>query len=139
VAVSPRSERQLRHAERQEITTKSGKARRVPLTPELRDTLAAVLLDRRDDTGTVRPDAPVFGARYVENAYGRSRKTWTDSGLNPIDLHTARHTFASLMIAAGINAKALSDSWGTARSRSRSTCTATSCPAQRRRPRPWVA
>lgn len=37
---------------------------------------------------------------------------WTDAELEPIDLHTARHTFASLMIAAGVNAKALSDFMG---------------------------
>ncbi|HMS62214.1 MAG TPA: tyrosine-type recombinase/integrase [Solirubrobacteraceae bacterium] len=37
---------------------------------------------------------------------------WTDAELKPIDLHTARHTFASLMIAAGVNAKALSDFMG---------------------------
>jgi integrase len=29
-------------------------------------------------------------------------------GLNPIGLHECRHTFASLMIAASVNAKALS-------------------------------
>jgi integrase len=28
-------------------------------------------------------------------------------GLEPITLHAARHTYASLMIAAGVNAKAL--------------------------------
>jgi integrase len=31
-----------------------------------------------------------------------------DPALNPIGLHECRHTFASLMIAAGANAKALS-------------------------------
>ena len=30
------------------------------------------------------------------------------AGLNPIGVHEARHTFASLMIAAGVNARALS-------------------------------
>jgi integrase len=33
---------------------------------------------------------------------------WREAGLNPIGLHECRHTFASLMIAAGVNAKALS-------------------------------
>ena len=32
--------------------------------------------------------------------------------LEPIGLHEARHTFASLMIAAGVNAKALSTFMG---------------------------
>jgi integrase len=33
-------------------------------------------------------------------------------GLEPIGLHECRHTFASLMIAAGVNAKALSTYMG---------------------------
>lgn len=34
------------------------------------------------------------------------------AGLAPITLHEARHTFASLMIAAGVNAKALATYMG---------------------------
>jgi integrase len=34
-------------------------------------------------------------------------RAWRRVGLDPITLHEARHTFASLMIAAGVNAKAL--------------------------------
>lgn len=34
------------------------------------------------------------------------------AGLEPITLHEARHTFASLMIAAGVNAKALATYMG---------------------------
>jgi integrase len=33
-------------------------------------------------------------------------------GLDPIGLHECRHTFASLMIAAGVNAKALATYMG---------------------------
>jgi integrase len=36
------------------------------------------------------------------------RDAWTKAELEPIGLHEARHTFASLMIGAGVNAKALS-------------------------------
>jgi integrase len=35
-----------------------------------------------------------------------------DDALDPLGLHEARHTFASLMIAAGVNAKALSTIMG---------------------------
>jgi integrase len=35
-------------------------------------------------------------------------KVWKAAGLAPITLHECRHTFASMMIAAGVNAKALS-------------------------------
>ncbi len=38
----------------------------------------------------------------------RAAKAWEANGLTPISLHECRHTFASLMIAAGVNAKALS-------------------------------
>jgi integrase len=40
----------------------------------------------------------------------RARKAW--KGLQRITLHEARHTFASPMIAAGVNAKALSTYMG---------------------------
>ena len=37
----------------------------------------------------------------------RARAAWEAAGLEPITLHECRHTFASLMIAAGENAKAI--------------------------------
>jgi integrase len=37
---------------------------------------------------------------------------WRSAGLNRITLHECRHTFASLMVAAGVNAKALSTFMG---------------------------
>ena len=37
----------------------------------------------------------------------RADKAWKKAGLERITLHECRHTFASLMIAAGVNAKAL--------------------------------
>jgi integrase len=42
----------------------------------------------------------------------RSAAAWKEGELEPITLHEARHTFASLMIAAGVNAKALSTYMG---------------------------
>ena len=58
-------------------------------------------------------------------------RAWKTAELDPIGLHAARHTAASLMIAAGVNVKALStSSWATRRSRSRSTATGTCCPAR---------
>ena len=38
----------------------------------------------------------------------RAQRCWLAAGLDPITLHECRHTFASLLIAAGVNAKALS-------------------------------
>jgi integrase len=42
----------------------------------------------------------------------RADRTWKDAGLTRITPHEARHSYASLMIAAGVNAKALSSYMG---------------------------
>ena len=42
----------------------------------------------------------------------RAGRCWEAVGLRRITLHECRHTFASLMIAAGVNAKALSTYMG---------------------------
>lgn len=46
------------------------------------------------------------------NVGKRALTAWAHAGLAPIGLHECRHTFASLMIAAGVNAKALSTYMG---------------------------
>ena len=52
------------------------------------------------------------GTRAISPAAGTSRAdaAWPAAKLDRITLHEARHTYASLMIAAGVNAKALSTS-----------------------------
>ena len=53
--------------------------------------------------------------RRAHTAWERMNAKWRENELEPIDpitLHEARHTFASLMIAAGVNAKALSTYMG---------------------------
>ena len=42
----------------------------------------------------------------------RARTAWRAAGLEPITLHECRHTYAAFMIAAGVNAKALSTYMG---------------------------
>jgi integrase len=42
----------------------------------------------------------------------RADEAWAKADLERITLHECRHTFASLMIAAGVNAKALSTYMG---------------------------
>ena len=44
--------------------------------------------------------------------FKRAERAWDAAGLERITLHECRHTFASLMIAAGVNAKALSSYMG---------------------------
>jgi integrase len=55
------------------------------------------------------PDGGAFDARVVT---ARASRAWRAAGLTPITLHEARHTFASLMIASGVNAKALTTYMG---------------------------
>jgi len=46
------------------------------------------------------------------NAMRTASRLWSRAGLNKLGFHEARHTYASLMIAAGVNAKALSTYMG---------------------------
>jgi integrase len=78
--------------------------------------IAAVLRDYLDEHRLrTRTEGLVFG-RSAETPFDsralarRAATAW--KGLEPISLHECRHTFASLMIAAGVNAKALSTFMG---------------------------
>jgi integrase len=48
----------------------------------------------------------------ASNVYRVSHRLWGRAGLTPLGFHEARHTYASFMIAAGVNAKALSTYMG---------------------------
>jgi integrase len=109
-----------------EIATKSGKDRRVPIPAILRGYLDDQLQALAWTDGLVfgvAADRPFNDTTMREH----TRKAWgwqlDDQGelvpsgscelpLEPITLHECRHTFASLMIAAGVNAKALSTYMG---------------------------
>ena len=86
-------------------------SRRVPVPAVLRDELLEHRLRQGREEGLVfgrsasRPFEPSGVARRAQTA-------WKKAELKPITLHEARHTFASLMIAAGVNAKALSSYMG---------------------------
>jgi integrase len=81
--------------------------RNVPIAGVLRDHLVAHKLAAQDAEGLVfgRSATQPFDATTLTR---RARTAWSAAGLDPSGLHECRHTFASLMIAAGINAKALS-------------------------------
>jgi len=93
------------------IAPKTRKSRRsVPIPGVLRD----LLLDRR-----MRPSSPpkrtlVFGEAedepfVAERLYRHADQAWREAGISErLRLHQARHTYASFMIAAGVNPKALS-------------------------------
>ena len=89
------------------VTPKSrAGTRKVPIAAVLREHLVAHRLRSGRATGLVfgtTPSRP-FDSWQVK---GRADKVWREAGLVPIGMHESRHTFASLMIAAGVNAKAL--------------------------------
>jgi integrase len=94
------------------VEPKSRAGRRsVPIAAGLRDYLAAHRLREGRHSGLVfaregdRPVAP-------NSLAARADRAWRKAGLRRITLHECRHTFASLMIAAGVNVKALSTFMG---------------------------
>ena len=98
--------------EREMVAPKSAAGvRRVPIPAALRAYIAPLKLSSGAET-----DALVFGVRgepFSASSVGeRANRAWKTAKLEPITLHECRHTFASLMIAAGVNAKALSTFMG---------------------------
>jgi integrase len=94
------------------IDPKSRAGRRtVPIAAALRE----ALIEHKLRSG--RSEGLTFG-RTAEIPFepvsvrARALAAWKAAGLDPIGLHEARHSFASLMIAAGVNAKALSSYLG---------------------------
>jgi integrase len=90
------------------IAPKSRSGRRtVPVPAVLRDHLVEHRMSCRRSAGLVfgrMADKPFDPSTVVD----RARRAWKEARLDSIGLHDCRHTFASLMIAAGVNAKALS-------------------------------
>jgi integrase len=90
------------------VAPKSRAGRRtVPVPGALRKHLLEHRLARGRRGGLFfgRLDGRAFSNQSLSQ---RATSTWRAAGLDPIGLHECRHTFASLMIAAGVNAKALS-------------------------------
>jgi integrase len=86
------------------IEPKSRSGRRiVPIVGALRVLLGDLKLEGRGGY-VFGPGEQPFSASSL---YFRARTEWRRAGLEPIGLHEARHTCASVMIAAGVNAKAI--------------------------------
>jgi integrase len=109
-----RVERARDHGSKQFIAPKSMAANRiVPIT----ERLWAVLSDHRQTLGGAGlllpalrgdPSGPMGHSALVK----RLKKRWEEAELEPLKLHEGRHTFASLLIAAGANAKAITTYMG---------------------------
>ncbi len=86
-------------------------ARRINVNPEARYLDEHLLRTGRTGSDLIfaRSDGRPFQST---SAAKRASNAWEKVGLEGIGLHEARHTFASLMIAAGVNAKALSTYMG---------------------------
>jgi integrase len=77
--------------------------RTVPMPGVLRDLFVEQRL-----VGDHADDDLVFGPFHATALYRRADEAWAAAGLKQrLRLHQARHTYASFMIAAGVNAKAL--------------------------------
>jgi integrase len=89
-----------------------GGRRKVPIAAILRDYLAEHLARcQRRGAELIfgrTPEDPFVPNRLQE----RADEAWSAAGLERLTPHAGRHTFASLMIAAGVNAKALSTFMG---------------------------
>ena len=87
--------------------------RTTPLPGLLRD----YLMEHRIAAGEPPVDALVFADRsgkpfQAATLYRRADRAWEAQASDRLRLHQARHTYASFMIAAGVNAKALSSFMG---------------------------
>jgi integrase len=97
---------------RVEVEPKSRAGRRtIPIVGALRDALIEHRARQSHDDGLV------FGSSakrpfVASNLWRRAQRAWKRDGLKPIGLHEARHTFASVLIAAGVNAKAITTYMG---------------------------
>lgn len=107
-----RVERAYDEKSRVEVEPKSQAGRRtVPIVGALRDELVAHRARQNRDGGLA------FGATaetpfVASNLWRRAQVSWRRADLTPIGLHEARHTFASVLIAAGVNAKAITTYMG---------------------------
>ncbi len=94
-----------------ELKSNAGR-RRVPIAAALREHLIEQR-SRVERTGEQlvfgRTPADPFAPDALQR---RADKAWGAAGLDRITPHECRHTYASLMIAAGVNAKALSTYMG---------------------------
>jgi len=94
------------------VTPKSGRARILAMPPTLALSLFDLLTQRQRESirrGWPKVPEPVFCSevgtpldeRNVTRSWDRLRRRAQKHGVRPLKLHTARHTFASLALAAG--------------------------------------
>ena len=79
----------------------------MPIPAALRDHLLEHRVRQRGDTGRV------FGTpARIRTTINRAERRWADCALEAISLHECRHTYASLLMAAGYTIKELMEFMG---------------------------
>ena len=105
-----RVERAYDEKAHREIEPKNRAGRRtIPIVGALRD----ILVEHK--ANQTRADALVFSGNapfQPSNLWRRAQSAWKRAGVDPIGLHEARQTFASILFAAGVNAKAITTYMG---------------------------
>ena len=98
---------------REFVATKNRKVRTVPISDRLATLLADhfVLLDHPAE-GLLFPGRDPRYPIHPRCLRRHAAKAWKATKLEPLGFHEARHTFASIGIAAGLNAKTLSTYMG---------------------------
>jgi integrase len=98
---------------REFIATKSRRTRMVPIGERLARLVVdhLVLMDHPSE-GLLFPGVDPRFPLHPRTLRRRAAKTWKRAGLEPLGFHEARHTYASIAIAAGLNAKTLSTYMG---------------------------
>lgn len=105
------------------VTPKSGRARHVALAPTLAEALFDLLAQRRREAparGWLDVPPWVFCSETggpldegnVERSWYRLRRLAQKRGVRPLKLHAARHTFASLALAAGRSVRWVAEQLG---------------------------
>jgi integrase len=95
------------------IETKSRATRVVPISKRLARLLADhLVLMNHPAEGLLFPGREPGCPIHPSVLRRRAAKSWRKVGLEPLGFHEARHTYASINIAAGMNAKTLSTYMG---------------------------
>jgi integrase len=95
-----------------EQATKGRERRKVPLIPTLRSALAAHTLATGRRGGDLVFGETASGPMDPKRLVRRADKAWEAAGLERVVLHSCRHTFASIAIAAGVNIGTVSAALG---------------------------
>jgi integrase len=99
------------------------KTRTSARTTPMPEAARVVLAELRSHRTAVPDSALAYAADdgspfHAASIYRRADRAWEAAGIaERLRLHQARHTYASLMIAAGVNARPFPSSWAIPRSR----------------------